>query len=592
MVTIIAERVSHDSGIRVALKFPYDRELINVVKRLPGCRWSNRLNCWHIPDSKDVIDILLHHLSRHALVDYSALQKQSLAQRIKETREQLQKERLERQRSAMIPDVILPNGDGIVNTAGSKTGMGIRHSLKEPPAERKPADFPSDLTEKGKSSSRIDPDKRVNPAASLASPDGKRPFAAGADSFETGTFGKSQSASAGKESEPPRTTGPEPNDLNSSPEGYSDRAPASSRIDPDKRVNPAASLASPDGKRPFAAGADSFESRSSGKSQSARPGSEFSSDRNYEPGAWKENKMHGRSAGGPIHRHQAGIKQIILSPYALADLAKYRNWLESRRFPDTTIRTYTSMMETFLKFVAPREASECSSDDLIRMVNDYVLPRGLSYSYQNQLISAVKKFYREVGNNAIDPGTFSRPRARHKLPNVLSKDEVRKVLAAPMNEKHRVILSVVYGCGLRRSEVIMLEPQDIDRERMLLSIRQAKGFKDRIVPVSPKLVELIDSYLKRFHPVMYLFEGQRQGDKYSATSVEKIFRTACYRAGIRKKITLHGLRHSYATHLLEAGTDLRYIQELLGHKSSKTTEIYTHVTEKSIQKIRSPFDDL
>ena len=127
---------------------------------------------------------------------------------------------------------------------------------------------------------------------------------------------------------------------------------------------------------------------------------------------------------------------------------------------------------------------------------------------------------------------------------------------------------------------------------MLLSIRQSKGFKDRIVPISPKLVELIDSYLARYRPVLYLFEGQRQGDRYSAGSVEKVFKMACQKAGIRKKISLHGLRHSYATHLLEAGTDLRYIQELLGHKSSKTTEIYTHVTEKSIQKIRSPFDDL
>ncbi len=161
-----------------------------------------------------------------------------------------------------------------------------------------------------------------------------------------------------------------------------------------------------------------------------------------------------------------------------------------------------------------------------------------------------------------------------------------------MNEKHRAILSIIYGCGLRRSEVIMLEPEDIDRNRMLLSIRQSKGFKDRIVPVSVKLVEMIDTYVSRYRPVVYLFEGQYQGSKYSATSIEKVFRMACEKAGIKKRITLHGLRHSYATHLLESGTDLRYIQELLGHKSSRTTEIYTHVTEKSIQKIRSPFDDL
>jgi integrase/recombinase XerD len=161
-----------------------------------------------------------------------------------------------------------------------------------------------------------------------------------------------------------------------------------------------------------------------------------------------------------------------------------------------------------------------------------------------------------------------------------------------MNEKHRAILSIIYGCGLRRSEVIMLEPEDIDRDRMLLSVRQSKGFKDRIVPVSAKLVEMIDSYLKRYCPVVYLFEGQRQGERYSAASIEKVFRMSVEKAGIKKRITLHGLRHSYATHLLEAGTDLRYIQELLGHKSSRTTEIYTHVTEKSIQKIRTPFDDL
>jgi integrase/recombinase XerD len=175
---------------------------------------------------------------------------------------------------------------------------------------------------------------------------------------------------------------------------------------------------------------------------------------------------------------------------------------------------------------------------------------------------------------------------------VLSKEEVKKILSAPLNEKHRVMLSLIYGCGLRRSEVIMLEPQDIDRDRMLLSIRQSKGFKDRIVPVSVKLVEMVDTYVRRYRPVVYLFEGQQQGARYSAASIEKVFRMAVEKAGVKKSITLHGLRHSYATHLLEAGTDLRYIQELLGHKSSRTTEIYTHVTEKSIQKIRTPFDDL
>ena len=282
----------------------------------------------------------------------------------------------------------------------------------------------------------------------------------------------------------------------------------------------------------------------------------------------------------------------ILSRSAEEDIIRYRVWLESHRYPPNTVRTYTTMMESFLRFVTPKEASECDASDLVAMVTEYILPRGLSYSYQNQLISAVKKFYREICREVIDPGTFTRPRSRHRLPNVLSKEEVKRILSAPENDKHRLLLSIIYGCGLRRSEVIMLEPGDIDYDRMLLTVRQSKGFKDRVVPLSGRLAEQIKEYVARRKPVRYVFEGQRQGVSYSATSVEKIFRMACQKAGIKKDITLHGLRHSYATHLLEAGTDLRYIQELLGHKSSKTTEIYTHVTEKSIQKIRSPFDDL
>jgi len=300
------------------------------------------------------------------------------------------------------------------------------------------------------------------------------------------------------------------------------------------------------------------------------------------------------SVRGPVQEPaQGSVRGLgILSHGAETDLQRYRDWLESHRYPPNTIRTYTTMMESFLRFVSPKEASECDAADLVAMVNEYILPRGLSYSYQNQLISAVKKFYKEICKEVIDVGTFTRPRTRHRLPNVLSKEEVKRILSAPINEKHRLLLSIIYGCGLRRSEVIMLEQEDIDYDRMLLTVRQSKGFKDRIVPLSARLADQIKEYVGQSKPVIYIFEGQRQGDPYSATSVEKVFKMACQKAKIKKSITLHGLRHSYATHLLEAGTDLRYIQELLGHKSSKTTEIYTHVTEKSIQKIRSPFDDL
>ena len=281
-----------------------------------------------------------------------------------------------------------------------------------------------------------------------------------------------------------------------------------------------------------------------------------------------------------------------LSEKGKADIEKYRRWMESNRYPESTVQTYTAMMVKFLRFVSPREASECTSDDLIRIVEEYILPNGLSYSFQNQMISSVKKFYSHIYRSVIDPGKVTRPRPQHRLPNVLSKEEVKQILNSLRNEKHRVMLSLIYACGLRRSELLQLMPADIERSRNLLRIRQSKGFKDRIVPISDRTIEMVDSYIGHYKLKKYIFEGQFPGEPYSATSLEKVLKKACVRAGIRKEVTLHWLRHSYATHLLESGTDLRYIQELLGHKSSKTTEIYTHVTTKSIQKIRSPFDDL
>jgi integrase/recombinase XerD len=281
-----------------------------------------------------------------------------------------------------------------------------------------------------------------------------------------------------------------------------------------------------------------------------------------------------------------------LSEKGKADVAIFRRWMESHRYPETTIKTYTGMVTTFLRFISPKEASECTSDDLVRLVDEYILPTGLSYSYQNQMVSGVKKFYSKVIKSVIDPGEFTRPRPQNRLPNVLSKEEVKRILDAPVNEKHRVMLSLIYACGLRRSELIELIPDDLERDRKLLRIRQSKGFRDRVVPISDKVIRMIDLYITHFRPERYLFEGQYPGSRYGASSLDKVFKEANKRAGLRRGVTLHGLRHSYATHLLESGTDLRYIQELLGHKSSRTTEIYTHVTTKSIQKIRSPFDDL
>ena len=147
----------------------------------------------------------------------------------------------------------------------------------------------------------------------------------------------------------------------------------------------------------------------------------------------------------------------------------------------------------------------------------------------------MKKFYSNIYHSVIDPGKISRPRPQYRLPNVLSKEEVKQILNALTNEKHRVMLSLIYACGLRRSELLQLMPADIERSRKLLRIKQSKGFKNRIVPVSDKTIEMVDTYMGRYKPKKFIFEGQRPGEAYSATSLEKVLKTACEKAGIRKK---------------------------------------------------------
>lgn len=167
-----------------------------------------------------------------------------------------------------------------------------------------------------------------------------------------------------------------------------------------------------------------------------------------------------------------------------------------------------------------------------------------------------------------------------------------KILSALKNEKHKTILFLVYSAGLRVGEVIKLTAQDIDSQRMLVHIVQGKGRKDRYTVLSEIALEQLRKYYKLYKPEKWLFPGQNPKEYITVRTVERIFENACEAAKITRKVSVHSLRHSFATHLLEGGTDLRFIQELLGHESSKTTEIYTHVTDKSIAKIQSPLDKM
>ena len=273
-------------------------------------------------------------------------------------------------------------------------------------------------------------------------------------------------------------------------------------------------------------------------------------------------------------------------------LYDFKMWLQHKRYSESTIKTYLDAAKSFLMFIYPKPLPEVDNNDMVRYVTEYIIKNKLSFAYQNQVINATKLFFREVVKSKLIVDKLERPRREHKLPNVLSKEEVVQILKALKNLKHKVMLSLIYSCGLRRSELLNLKPADIDSKRNLLIIRSAKGYKDRVAPLSDKIIEMLRTYYKAYKPAIWLFEGWKKGEKYSAESLSHVLKNALTLTKIKKPVSLHWLRHSYATHLLESGTDLRYIQEILGHKSSRTTEIYTHVSNKNLQKIKSPFDDL
>lgn len=273
-------------------------------------------------------------------------------------------------------------------------------------------------------------------------------------------------------------------------------------------------------------------------------------------------------------------------------MADYKRWLESKRYSANTVKTYLEVLHTFLIYFCDKPLDSITNKDLSDFNHDYIIHKKLSSSYQNQLVNSVKLFFRVVQETQIDVDLIYRPRREKKLPNVLSKEEVRMILEATKNLKHRTMLSLIYACGLRSGELLNLLPEHVDSRRGVLIIKQAKGNKDRIAPLGKSLIEMLRFYFKTFKPKKYLFEGMQAGMPYDARSLQLVIKQSLGRTSISKPVTLHWLRHSYATHLLESGTDLRFIQEILGHRSSRTTEIYTHVSTNSIQKIVSPYDNL
>ena len=270
----------------------------------------------------------------------------------------------------------------------------------------------------------------------------------------------------------------------------------------------------------------------------------------------------------------------------------FKEYLQSQRYQENTIKSYTEGLKVFLQGMQGKEPSKITDQDVIEYFRKYSYEGKRSISWQRLLVNAVKLYFGRLEDRKLNIDKLIRPKADKKLPNVLSKEEVQMILKVTKNPKHKTMLSLIYCCGLRRGEILELMPEHVDSIRGVLIIRNAKGRKDRIAPLPQNMIDMLRDYFKKYRPQKYLFEGRVAGEKYSEKSLSEVLKTSLAKTSIKKPVSLHWFRHSYATHLLENGTDIRYIQELLGHNSPKTTQIYTHVSTKKLSEIRSPFEDL
>lgn len=265
--------------------------------------------------------------------------------------------------------------------------------------------------------------------------------------------------------------------------------------------------------------------------------------------------------------------------------------LMEMRYSASTIKTYSNLFEEFINYYFRLDIDGIDEKQIILFLRYLVNDRKVSASYQNQAINAIKFYYERVLGGQRKLYFIDRPRKEHKLPEVLNISEIKQLLAAVDNIKHRTIIMLGYSAGLRLGEIVRLKINDIDRERMQIHVVQSKGKKDRYTKLAVKFLTAMDKYVEEYHPKEFLFEGAK-GDDYSPRSVQNMIRDIVAKTEIKKQVTMHTLRHTFATHSLENGVDLRYIQSMMGHESSKTTEIYTHITTRGFDQIQSPLDTL
>ncbi|MBX2947508.1 MAG: tyrosine-type recombinase/integrase [Cyclobacteriaceae bacterium] len=272
-------------------------------------------------------------------------------------------------------------------------------------------------------------------------------------------------------------------------------------------------------------------------------------------------------------------------------LEQIRKKLKFKNYSPSTIKTYTEQFKLFMQFFPNSHPEVLGEEEIQHYMMHLIENKKLSVSTQNQAINAIKFYYEKILKQDRKVYDLERPMKEKKLPEVLSQEEVMAIFDAAANLKHRCMLAILYASGLRRSELLNLRIGDIDFHRNAVLVRGGKGRKDRHTVMAQSLMPLVEQYLAEYKPKFWLFEGAT-GKQYSAASLQQVLKKASYKAGIRKNVRLHMLRHSFATHLLESGTSTRYIQVLLGHDSPKTTEIYAQVTRFGLDKVMSPLDHL
>jgi site-specific recombinase XerD len=297
-----------------------------------------------------------------------------------------------------------------------------------------------------------------------------------------------------------------------------------------------------------------------------------------------------------LRQHSVPMKsaqEVIdrLNPTNLDALHRFLKTLELKAYSPSTIKLYRIEFIHLLLPLQERRVDMLETDQLKSYFLWLLKEQDYGESQLNTAINAVKFYFEKVLLEPRRVFDLPRPKKPLLLPQVLGKRSISGIINSTANKKHKSMLMLAYSAGLRVSEIVALKIRDVDSDRMCLNIKCAKGKKDRIVPLSPILLEALRAYFREFRPKEYLFEGAN-GGMYAIRSVQQVFKKAKEKAGIKQPGGLHSLRHSYATHLLESGTDIRFIQELLGHNNILTTHRYTHVSLRKITQIRSPLDDL